>query len=111
LIESASTKGMIVKELKINHLVNCSFPDEISVEGWKKHVLHVEAAVPLTAREMEIEELKIIENHTEISLDSRSSNAPGLELKTEKGVMEKLKALKVIINSFSFQFSLQFSNV
>jgi hypothetical protein len=51
---------------------------------------------------MEAEELKIIENHTEISLDTRSSNAPGLELKTEKGVVEKLNALKVSIKFFKF---------
>jgi hypothetical protein len=49
----------------------------------------------LTARELEIEMLRAGESTANISIDSKSSNAPGLDFKTGKGVIDAINGLKV----------------
>lgn len=59
------------------------------------HIRHTTASAPLTLREQEIERVKLGDSTTDISIDSRTANAPGLDFNANKNVTDALSAMKV----------------
>ncbi|KAI8942245.1 hypothetical protein NX059_000326 [Plenodomus lindquistii] len=93
----ASTRLTLVRELGGEHFSESVFTteaEELTSEGWEKHVKHEEQANPLTAEERSLQEIKEAE-----ALESRGTGGKGLAqagnltLRSGEGVAGALKAL------------------
>ncbi|KAF2638555.1 actin depolymerizing protein [Massarina eburnea CBS 473.64] len=72
----ASTRLTLVRELGGEHFsetVFCTEADELSGEGWERHVKHIESENPLTAEEQTLQDIKQAE-----ALESRGTRGQGL---------------------------------
>ncbi|KAI8823616.1 uncharacterized protein EV422DRAFT_611920 [Fimicolochytrium jonesii] len=77
----ASTKATLLKELGDANFVDSLYgtlPAELSLEGYRKHVLHKDAEAPLTEREIEMQAVKAAEYSAEIGTTTRRSHAQGV---------------------------------
>lgn len=93
----ASTRLTLVRELGGEHFaesVFCTEGDELTSQGWEKHVKHSESSNPLTAEEQTLQEIKAAE-----ALESRGTQGQSLaqggklEIRADGGIAEALQAL------------------
>lgn len=72
----ASTRLTLVRELGGEHFpesVFCTEANELTAEGWEKHVIHTESSNPLTAEEQSLQDIKEAE-----ALESRGTQGKSL---------------------------------
>ncbi|KAI8804737.1 hypothetical protein BJ742DRAFT_823076 [Cladochytrium replicatum] len=70
----SSSKGTLLKDLGDSKFVDSiygSTQEELSFEGYKKHLVHKQSSAPLTEREKELAAVKAAENSAEITISSR----------------------------------------
>lgn len=93
----ASTRLTLVRELGSEHFPESlvvTEPDELTAEGWAKHVAHSESRNPLTAEEQSLQDIKDAE-----ALESRGTRGQGLAqggriaIRAEDGVGAALQEL------------------
>ncbi|TPX72627.1 hypothetical protein SpCBS45565_g00281 [Spizellomyces sp. 'palustris'] len=93
----ASTKATLTKELGDSKFVDTLYgttPGEMSLDGYRKHIAHKEADVPLTEREIEAQAVRLAESSADIGISSRRSHAQGVTFPfsdTAKGALRQLK--------------------
>ncbi|KAJ1334315.1 hypothetical protein BSLG_008150 [Batrachochytrium salamandrivorans] len=77
----AATKSTLTKELgdaKFTDTVYATTKDDLSIEGYHRHVKHTQAETPLTEREIEASLARVAESNAALGSSARSSNAPGI---------------------------------
>ncbi|KAF2126210.1 actin depolymerizing protein [Dothidotthia symphoricarpi CBS 119687] len=93
----ASTRLTMVRELGSEHFaesVFCTEADELTSQGWEKHVKHSESENPLTAEEQSLQDIKAAE-----ALESRGTQGQSLaqggklEIRAAGGIAEALRGL------------------
>lgn len=93
----ASTRNTLTKvlgESNFSHMIMCSALSEISEQGFLEYTAHQDAPPPLTEREVEAAAIKESNSTVDISIDSRTSNAPGLSVPLGPVVGAALKGIK-----------------
>ncbi|RNA09405.1 twinfilin [Brachionus plicatilis] len=93
----ASTKSTLKMEFGSGQVADEMFAtimDEISLEGYLKHVKSQEAPAPLTNREEEIEFLKQNEDHTRINVDTKHKTLQGVMFPIDNSAVQALEAFK-----------------
>ncbi|XP_069500100.1 twinfilin-2 isoform X6 [Ambystoma mexicanum] len=77
----AATRATVKKEFGGGHIKDELFgtlKEDLSLAGYKRHVSSCSAPAPLTAAERELQEIKISEVKTEISVESKHQTLQGL---------------------------------
>jgi twinfilin-like protein len=107
----ASTKSSLTKELGESRFVDAMYgtvADEFTLEGYKKHLVHKNAAAPLTSKEAELNEIKLSEIGVDIGTESRRSHVSGVSFPigdSAKGV-DYLQELNSTQTACAFVFSI-----
>ncbi|KAI8929541.1 hypothetical protein BC831DRAFT_443147 [Entophlyctis helioformis] len=93
----AASKATLAKELgdsNIADTVYATLPDDLSLDGYRKHMVHVASEGPLTAREVELAQIKTAETGADIGTSSRRANAPGVSFPFGPDATDALGRLK-----------------
>ncbi|KAJ3285027.1 Twinfilin-1 [Borealophlyctis nickersoniae] len=93
----ASTKATLTKELGDSKFVDTLYgttAGDLTLESYKKHLVHKDAEAPLTERELELQSLKRAESGADISTTSRRSHAQGVAFPISSSATESLEKLK-----------------
>ncbi|KAI9270623.1 hypothetical protein BDA99DRAFT_596203 [Phascolomyces articulosus] len=96
----ASTRASLTKELGDNHFTDSIYgtsKDDVSYDGYKKHVAHKKADAPLTQRERELEEIKRAEANTASDYQGASARrtyAPGIAFPFTDKALDALRELQ-----------------
>jgi len=94
----ASTKSTLKQEFGAGQIKDELFgtvASDISLEGYRKHVISQSATKPLTRREEEIEEIRKSENHTKINVDTKHKTLQGVMFPIEKQGLIDLESFKM----------------
>lgn len=94
----ASTKSTLKLEFGAGQIKDELFgtvQDDISLEGYLRHLKSELAPKPFTNREEEIEELKKSENLIRINVDSKHKTLQGVMFPVEKQGIDKLESFKL----------------
>lgn len=93
----ASTRLLLVRELGGEHFpetVFCTEPDELTPEGWEKHVRHTASENPLTKEERDLEDIKQAEALESRGTQGRSLTQGGkLGLRADADISAALRTL------------------
>ncbi|KAI9494813.1 hypothetical protein BDB00DRAFT_817177 [Zychaea mexicana] len=96
----ASTRATLTKELGDNRFTDSVYgttKDDVSYDGYKKHVAHKKAEAPLTQRERELAEIKQAEANTASDYQGSSSRrtyAPGITFPLTDKALDALRDLQ-----------------
>lgn len=93
----ASTKSTLKMEFGAGQVADELFAtveDDISLEGYLKHIKSQQAPAPLTNREEEIEFLKQNEDHTRINVDTKHKTLQGVMFPIEQSAIQALESFK-----------------
>jgi twinfilin-like protein len=93
----AATKSTLKLEFGAGHVKEELFgtnADDVSLEGYLKHLRSQAAPAPLTYREEEMEILKQSENRTKINVDSKQKTMQGVMFPIEQRALEKIDMLR-----------------
>lgn len=93
----ASTKSTLKREFGAGQIKDELFGtirDDVTLDGYFKHMSAQLAPKPLTNREEEIEELKKSENLTKINVDTKHKTLQGVMFPVEQSGLEKLELFK-----------------
>ncbi|KAM4894054.1 twinfilin-2 isoform 2-T2 [Sylvia borin] len=71
-----------------------SSPEDVSLSGYQKHVSSCSAPAPLTAAEQELQQIRINEVKTEISVESKHQTLQGLAFPLQLDAQQAIQALK-----------------
>jgi twinfilin-like protein len=93
----AATKSTLKLEFgagQIKDELFCTCKDDVTLEGYQKHVKAQHAPAPLTSREEELELLKQAENHTRINVDTKHKTLQGVMFPFSQEALDKLVLFK-----------------
>lgn len=93
----ASTKSTLKMEFGAGQVADELFAtvqEDISLDGYLKHIKSQQAPAPLTNREEEIEFLKQNEDHTRINVDTKHKTLQGVMFPIENSAIQDLDAFK-----------------
>ena len=93
----AATKSTLKLEFGAGHIKDELFGtsrEDVSLEGYLKHLKSQLAPAPLTSREEELELLKQNENLTRINVDTKHKTLQGVMFPIEQKGLEKLEVFK-----------------
>ncbi|KAI8142200.1 hypothetical protein BJV82DRAFT_615934 [Fennellomyces sp. T-0311] len=96
----ASTRATLTKELGDNRFVDSIYgttKDDVSYDGYKRHLVHKKADAPLTQRERELAEIKQAEANTASDYQgssARKTYAPGITFPLSDKAVEALRELE-----------------
>ncbi|KAM4722482.1 twinfilin-2 isoform 2-T2 [Rhinophrynus dorsalis] len=93
----AATRATVKKEFGGGHIKDELFgtvKEDIALSGYKKHVSSCAAPAPLTAAERELQQIKINEVKTEISVESKQQTLQGLAFPLRPEAEEAIVLLK-----------------
>ncbi|KAI8893202.1 hypothetical protein BC833DRAFT_625112 [Globomyces pollinis-pini] len=92
----AATKAALLKgigESKVQETIFATKKDELSLKGIKSFYAHLDANAPLTDREKEQNEHKLMEATAGISISTRSTNASGINFPLSDDAKSAIAAL------------------
>eukprot|EP00794_Sanderia_malayensis_P006064 gene6064-6766_t len=93
----AGTRATMKMEFGNGHIVDEIFAthsSEVSLEGYRKHMVAKTAEAPLTEKEMELKELQSNEHIVHRGVDSKHVTLPGLHFPIAEEALEELRRLK-----------------
>ncbi|NXI71313.1 TWF2 protein, partial [Anseranas semipalmata] len=93
----AATRATVKKEFGGGHIKDEMFgtvKEDVSLSGYQKHMSSCSAPAPLTAAEQELQQIRINEVKTEISVESKHQTLQGLAFPMQLGVQQAIQALK-----------------
>ncbi len=94
----ASTKSTLKQEFGAGQIKDELFgtvAGDVSLDGYRKHIISQSAVKPLTRREEEIEEIRKSENHTKINVDTKHKTLQGVMFPIERQGLIDLECFKV----------------
>lgn len=92
----ASTRATMKREFgdyRITTDVHGTTKDEVSLSGYKKHMVMLEADAPLTMAEVEIKEIKENEVQADVGASTRRQTVQGLSFPVEQAALDRLREL------------------
>uniref|UniRef100_A0A1W7RC24 Twinfilin-2-like protein n=1 Tax=Agkistrodon contortrix contortrix TaxID=8713 RepID=A0A1W7RC24_AGKCO len=93
----AATRATVKKEFGGGHIKDELFgtaKEDISLNGYQKHVSSYSAPAPLTAAEQELQQIRINEVKTEISVESKHQTLQGLAFPLQPDAQQAIQLLK-----------------
>uniref|UniRef100_A0A8D0LB09 Twinfilin actin binding protein 2 n=1 Tax=Sphenodon punctatus TaxID=8508 RepID=A0A8D0LB09_SPHPU len=93
----AATRATVKKEFGGGHIKDELFgtvKEDVSLSGYQKHVSSCSAPAPLTAAEQELQQIRINEVKTEISVESKHQTLQGLAFPLQPEVQQAIQLLK-----------------
>lgn len=93
----AATRATVKKEFGGGHIKDELFgtvKEDISLNGYQKHVSSSSAPAPLTAAEQELQQIRINEVKTEISVESKHQTLQGLAFPLQPDAQQAIQLLK-----------------
>ncbi|CAI5767106.1 twinfilin-2 isoform X4 [Podarcis lilfordi] len=93
----AATRATVKKEFGGGHVKDELFgtvKEDISLSGYQKHVSSYSAPAPLTAAEQELQQIRINEVKTEISVESKHQTLQGLAFPLQPEAQQAIRLLK-----------------
>uniref|UniRef100_T1E3P8 Twinfilin-2-like protein n=2 Tax=Crotalus TaxID=8728 RepID=T1E3P8_CROHD len=93
----AATRATVKKEFGGGHIKDELFgtaKEDISLSGYQKHVSSYSAPAPLTAAEQELQQIRINEVKTEISVESKHQTLQGLAFPLQPDAQQAIQLLK-----------------
>uniref|UniRef100_A0A8C3XAQ1 Twinfilin actin binding protein 2 n=1 Tax=Cyanoderma ruficeps TaxID=181631 RepID=A0A8C3XAQ1_9PASS len=93
----AATRATVKKEFGGGHIKDEMFgtvKEDVSLSGYQKHVSSCSAPAPLTAAEQELQQIRINEVKTEISVESKHQTLQGLAFPLQLEAQQAIQALK-----------------
>ncbi|KAG8436121.1 hypothetical protein GDO86_007290 [Hymenochirus boettgeri] len=93
----AATRATVKKEFGGGHIKDEVFgtlKEDVTLSGYKKHISSCAAPAPLTAAERELQQIKINEVKTEISVESKHQTLQGLSFPLRPEAEEAILLLK-----------------
>ncbi|XP_032819069.1 twinfilin-1-like [Petromyzon marinus] len=93
----AATRATVKNEFGGGHIKEEMFGtalDDVSYNGYNRHLLARSAPAPLTAAEEELQRIKLNEVNTDISVDSKHQTLQGVAFPIEERALEALYRLK-----------------
>ncbi|XP_075795556.1 twinfilin-2 isoform X2 [Pelodiscus sinensis] len=93
----AATRATVKKEFGGGHIKDELFgtvKEDISLSGYQKHVSSYSAPAPLTAAEQELQQIRINEVKTEISVESKHQTLQGLAFPLQPEAQQAILLLK-----------------
>uniref|UniRef100_A0A8C9FNJ6 Twinfilin actin binding protein 2 n=1 Tax=Pavo cristatus TaxID=9049 RepID=A0A8C9FNJ6_PAVCR len=93
----AATRATVKKEFGGGHIKDEMFgtvKEDVSLSGYQKHVSSCSAPAPLTAAEQELQQIRINEVKTEISVESKHQTLQGLAFPLQLDAQQAIHALK-----------------
>ncbi|XP_075015234.1 twinfilin-2 isoform X2 [Calonectris borealis] len=93
----AATRATVKKEFGGGHIKDEMFgtvKEDVSLSGYQKHVSSCSAPAPLTAAEQELQQIRINEVKTEISVESKHQTLQGLAFPLQMDAQQAIQALK-----------------
>ncbi|KAJ3163775.1 Twinfilin-1 [Geranomyces variabilis] len=107
----ASSKATLLKELGDSKFVDTLYGTEradLSLEGYRKHLIHKEAEAPLTERELEMQKMKVAESTADIGSSSRVAHTSRIDCpltEDAKAALEQLKdgSYKAVVLSIDLE--------
>ncbi|XP_054832270.1 twinfilin-2 [Eublepharis macularius] len=93
----AATRATVKKEFGGGHIKDELFgtvKEDISFSGYQKHVSSCSAPAPLTAAEQELQQIRINEVKTEISVESKHQTLQGLAFPLQPEAQQAIQLLK-----------------
>uniref|UniRef100_A0A670IME1 Twinfilin actin binding protein 2 n=1 Tax=Podarcis muralis TaxID=64176 RepID=A0A670IME1_PODMU len=93
----AATRATVKKEFGGGHVKDELFgtvKEDISLSGYQKHVSSYSAPAPLTAAEQELQQIRINEVKTEISVESKHQTLQGLAFPLQPEAQQAIQLLK-----------------
>ncbi|KAI4905650.1 hypothetical protein NFI96_011349, partial [Prochilodus magdalenae] len=93
----AATRATVKKEFGggyIKEEVFGTVKDDVSLNGYKKHVTAQSAPLPLTAAEEELRQIKLSEVQTDISVDTKQQTLQGVAFPLHGDAMEALQKFR-----------------
>ncbi|XP_053154354.1 twinfilin-2 isoform X1 [Hemicordylus capensis] len=93
----AATRATVKKEFGGGHIKDELFgtvKEDISLSGYQKHVSSCSAPAPLTAAEQELQQIRINEVKTEISVESKHQTLQGLAFPLQPEAQQAIQLLK-----------------
>ncbi|XP_062977204.1 twinfilin-2 isoform X2 [Elgaria multicarinata webbii] len=93
----AATRATVKKEFGGGHVKDELFgtvKEDISLSGYQKHVSSSSAPAPLTAAERELQQIRINEVKTEISVESKHQTLQGLAFPLQPEAQQAIQLLK-----------------
>ncbi|XP_067424189.1 WD repeat-containing protein 82 isoform X1 [Emydura macquarii macquarii] len=93
----AATRATVKKEFGGGHIKDELFgtvKEDISLSGYQKHVSSCSAPAPLTAAEQELQQIRINEVKTEISVESKHQTLQGLAFPLQPDAQQAIQLLK-----------------
>ncbi|XP_072845877.1 twinfilin-2 isoform X2 [Pogona vitticeps] len=93
----AATRATVKKEFGGGHIKDELFgtvKEDVSLGGYQKHVSSCSAPAPLTAAEQELQQIRINEVKTEISVESKHQTLQGLAFPLQPDARQAIQLLK-----------------
>ncbi|XP_070594776.1 twinfilin-2 [Erythrolamprus reginae] len=93
----AATRATVKKEFGGGHIKDELFgtlKEDISLNGYQKHISSSSAPAPLTAAEQELQQIRINEVKTEISVESKHQTLQGLAFPLQPDAQQAIQQLK-----------------
>ncbi|XP_058024523.1 twinfilin-2 isoform X2 [Ahaetulla prasina] len=93
----AATRATVKKEFGGGHIKDELFgtvKEDISLSGYQKHVSSSSAPAPLTVAEQELQQIRINEVKTEISVESKHQTLQGLAFPLQPDAQQAIQLLK-----------------
>ncbi|KAJ7316731.1 hypothetical protein JRQ81_002893 [Phrynocephalus forsythii] len=93
----AATRATVKKEFGGGHIKDELFgtvKEDVSLSGYQKHMSSYSAPAPLTAAEQELQQIRINEVKTEISVESKHQTLQGLAFPLQPEAQQAIQLLK-----------------
>ncbi|XP_053455981.1 toll-like receptor 9 isoform X4 [Nycticebus coucang] len=107
----AATRATVKKEFGGGHIKDELFgtvKDDLSFAGYQKHVSSCAAPAPLTSAERELQQIRINEVKTELSVESKQQTLQGLAFPLQPGAQRALQQLQQkVINYVQLKLDLE----
>ncbi|XP_030072065.1 twinfilin-1 isoform X2 [Microcaecilia unicolor] len=94
----AATRATVKKEFGGGHIKDELFgtvKDDVSLSGYKKHLISQSSPAPLTSAEEELRQIKIKETQTDISVDTKHQTLQGISFPIDREAFQALEVLKM----------------
>ncbi|XP_011666942.1 twinfilin-1-like [Strongylocentrotus purpuratus] len=100
----ASTKATMKRSFGGTSHIDEELPgttkNEVSFEGYKKHLEMKAAPGPLTEAEEEAKQVMEMETRSDIGVDTKSQTLPGLAFPVEEAAIQRIKEVRALKNTY-----------
>ncbi|XP_043535267.1 twinfilin-1-like [Chiloscyllium plagiosum] len=93
----AATRATLKNEFGGGHIkdeISATQREDITLSGYQKHLASESAPAPLTAAEQELQQLKITEMNTEVSVDTKQPTLQGVSFPVDEDAVRALRQLQ-----------------